>query len=102
MPRDYYEILGVGRNASATELKRAFRGLARQLHPDVNDHDPQAEEKFKEAAEAYEVLSDPERRQQYDPTGTRGFGRVASRRGASSPWRTSSRPSSARAALDSR
>ena len=58
MPRDYYEVLGVGRNASDGELKKAFRGLARELHPDVNDHDPEAEEKFKEAAEAYEVLSD--------------------------------------------
>ncbi|MFM8793105.1 MAG: DnaJ domain-containing protein [Solirubrobacterales bacterium] len=60
--RDYYEVLGVGRDASDSEIKRAFRKIARELHPDVNDHDPQAEEKFKEAAEAYEVLSDQERR----------------------------------------
>ncbi len=73
MPRDYYEILGVGRDASATEVKRAFRGLARELHPDVNDHDPQAEEKFKAAAEAYEVLSDPERRRTYDAYGHQGL-----------------------------
>ncbi len=59
MPRDYYEVLGVQRGASETEMKRAFRGLARELHPDVNAHDPDAERKFKEAAEAYEVLSDP-------------------------------------------
>jgi DnaJ-class molecular chaperone len=73
MPRDYYEVLGVGRGASETELKRAFRGLARELHPDVNAHDPDAERKFKEAAEAYEVLSDSERRQVYDRYGHDGL-----------------------------
>jgi DnaJ-class molecular chaperone len=73
MPRDYYEILGVNRDASAADVKRAFRGLARELHPDVNDHDPEAEEKFKAAAEAYEVLSDPERRQRYDAYGHEGL-----------------------------
>jgi len=73
MPRDYYEILGVARNASSTEVKRAFRGVARELHPDVNDHDPDAEEKFKAAAEAYEVLSDPERRRTYDAYGHEGL-----------------------------
>jgi molecular chaperone DnaJ len=73
MARDYYEILGVGREASETEIKKAFRGLARELHPDVNDHDPEAEEKFKEAAEAYEVLSDAERRQTYDAYGHEGL-----------------------------
>jgi DnaJ-class molecular chaperone len=73
MPRDYYEVLGVQRGASDTEMKRAFRGLARELHPDVNAHDPNAEEKFKEAAEAYEVLSDPERRQVYDRFGHQGL-----------------------------
>lgn len=73
MARDYYEILGVGRDASETEVKRAFRGLARELHPDVNAHDPQAEEKFKAAAEAYEVLSNPEQRQTYDRFGHDGL-----------------------------
>ncbi len=73
MPRDYYEVLGVGRDASEAEIKKAFRGLARELHPDVNAHDPEAEEKFKEAAEAYEVLSDPDRRQQYDAYGHEGL-----------------------------
>ncbi|MBA2546481.1 MAG: J domain-containing protein [Solirubrobacterales bacterium] len=73
MPRDYYEVLGVGRSASEGELKKAFRGLARELHPDVNDHDPKAEEKFKEAAEAYEVLSDPDRRRTYDQFGHDGL-----------------------------
>jgi molecular chaperone DnaJ len=73
MPRDYYEVLGVGRDAEAGEIKKAFRRLARELHPDVNDHDPEAEEKFKEAAEAYEVLSDPERRRTYDSYGHEGL-----------------------------
>jgi DnaJ-class molecular chaperone len=73
MPRDYYEILGVERDASQAEVKRAFRRLARELHPDVNDHDPEAEEKFKAAAEAYEVLSDPERRRTYDAYGQEGL-----------------------------
>jgi DnaJ-class molecular chaperone len=73
MPRDYYETLGVGRNASPAEVKRAFRRLARELHPDVNGHDPEAEEKFKAAAEAYEVLSDAERRRTYDAYGHEGL-----------------------------
>jgi DnaJ-class molecular chaperone len=73
MPRDYYEVLGVERGASEADLKRSFRKLARELHPDVNAHDPGAEEKFKEAAEAYEVLSDPERRQVYDRFGHEGL-----------------------------
>jgi len=73
MPGDYYETLGVARGASETEVKRAFRKLARELHPDVNAHDPQAEEKFKAAAEAYEVLSDPEQRQVYDRFGHDGL-----------------------------
>ncbi|MET0558208.1 MAG: molecular chaperone DnaJ [Solirubrobacterales bacterium] len=72
-PRDYYEVLGVGRDADETEIKKAFRRLARELHPDVNDHDPEAEDKFKEAAEAYEVLSDAERRQTYDAYGHEGL-----------------------------
>jgi molecular chaperone DnaJ len=73
MPRDYYEVLGVGRGADETEIKKAFRRLARVLHPDTNTDDPQAEEKFKEAAEAYEVLSDPDRRRQYDAYGHEGL-----------------------------
>jgi DnaJ-class molecular chaperone len=73
MPGDYYETLGLERGASETEVKRAFRRLARELHPDVNAHDPEAEEKFKAAAEAYEVLSDPERRATYDRFGHEGL-----------------------------
>ncbi|MEX0971748.1 MAG: DnaJ domain-containing protein [Solirubrobacterales bacterium] len=73
MPADYYEILGVGRDANKAEVKTAFRRLARELHPDVNDHDPEAEEKFKAAAEAYEVLSDPEQRRAYDAYGRQGL-----------------------------
>jgi len=73
MPRDPYEVLGVGRDASEQEIKKAFRSLARELHPDVNAHDPGAEEKFKEAAEAYEILSDSERRATYDRYGHDGL-----------------------------
>lgn len=73
MPADYYDVLGVARDASETEIKKAFRALARELHPDVNDHDPEAEEKFKAAAEAYEVLSDGERRRTYDAYGHEGL-----------------------------
>jgi molecular chaperone DnaJ len=78
--RDAYEVLGVARNADEVEVKKAFRKLARELHPDVNNHDPQAEEKFKEAAEAYEILSDADRRQVYDRYGHDGL-----RRGGQSP-----------------
>src|SRR6478736_6149043 len=73
MPRDYYEVLGVDREADETTIKKSFRRLARELHPDVNAHDPEAEEKFKEAAEAYEVLSDADRRQTYDAYGHDGL-----------------------------
>jgi molecular chaperone DnaJ len=73
MPRDPYEVLGVERDASETQIKKAFRQLARELHPDVNAHDPDAEEKFKEAAEAYEILSDAERRATYDRYGHEGL-----------------------------
>jgi molecular chaperone DnaJ len=72
VPRDYYEVLGVGRTADETEIKKAFRRLARELHPDTNKDDPETEEKFKEAAEAYEVLSDAERRRLYDAYGHDG------------------------------
>jgi molecular chaperone DnaJ len=71
--RDPYEVLGVQRDADETQIKKAFRKLARELHPDVNRHDPDAEEKFKEAAEAYEILSDSERRATYDRYGHDGL-----------------------------
>ncbi len=67
--RDYYEVLGVDRQASAAELKRAYRGLAMRYHPDRNPGDREAEERFKEIGEAYQVLSDPQRRQRYDTFG---------------------------------
>ncbi len=72
--RDYYEILGVGRDADAGAIKKAYRRLALKYHPDKNPGDPQAEELFKEAAEAYTVLSDPEKRQRYDRFGKAGLG----------------------------
>jgi molecular chaperone DnaJ len=72
-PRDPYEVLGISRDADETQIKKAFRKLARELHPDVNRHDPDAEEKFKEAAEAYEILNDAERRATYDRYGHDGL-----------------------------
>jgi molecular chaperone DnaJ len=71
--RDYYDVLGVPRDADEATIKKAFRRLAREPHPDVNRHDPDAEDKFKEAAEAYEVLSDADRRATYDRYGREGL-----------------------------
>ncbi len=73
MTRDYYDVLGVSRDADAQQVKKAYRNLARKLHPDANHADPEAEEKFKEISEAYEVLSNPERRQVYDLYGHDGL-----------------------------
>lgn len=76
--RDYYEILDVAKTATADEIKKAYRKKAIQYHPDKNPGDKDAEEKFKEAAEAYEVLSDPKKRQRYDQFGHAGVGSSAS------------------------
>jgi molecular chaperone DnaJ len=73
MKRDYYEVLGVRREADENEIKKAFRRLARELHPDTNPDDPETEAAFKEAAEAYEVLSDADRRRLYDAYGHEGL-----------------------------
>ncbi len=72
--RDYYEVLGVSRTATTEEIKRAYRKLAIRFHPDKNPDDPQAEERFKEASEAYAVLSDPEKRAAYDRFGHQAVG----------------------------
>ncbi|MFZ5552609.1 MAG: molecular chaperone DnaJ [Bacteroidota bacterium] len=72
--RDYYEILGVSKNADAEEIKKAYRKLAIKYHPDKNPGDKAAEEKFKEAAEAYDVLSNPEKKKRYDQFGHAGMG----------------------------
>ena len=71
--RDYYEVLGVNKDASADEIKRAYRRLAMKYHPDKNPDNKEAEEKFKECAEAYEVLSDTQKRQRYDQFGHDGL-----------------------------
>src|SRR3989454_2828362 len=67
--RDYYETLGVARNAKAEDIKKTYRKLARKYHPDLNPNNKQSEEKFKEIQEAYEVLSDAEKRKRYDQLG---------------------------------
>src|SRR5438046_4687927 len=73
--RDYYEVLGVERNAGDDEIKRAYRKLAVKFHPDKNPDDPHAEEKFKELGEAYDVLMDPDKRAAYDRFGHAAFAR---------------------------
>lgn len=75
--RDYYEVLGVNKSSSAEEIKKAYRKLALKYHPDRNPGDAEAEEKFKEAAEAYDVLSNPEKKQRYDQFGHAGMGGAA-------------------------
>ena len=71
--RDYYEVLGVPKDADDDALKKAYRKLAKKYHPDANPGDKEAEAKFKEASEAYSVLSDPQKRQQYDQFGHAAF-----------------------------
>ena len=75
--RDYYEVLGVDKNASAGDIKKAYRKLAIQYHPDKNPGNKEAEEKFKEAAEAYGVLSDPDKKARYDQFGFEGVSGAA-------------------------
>lgn len=72
MARDYYDVLGIGRDAGEADVKRAYRKLAMEFHPDRNNGDPRSEERFKEATEAYEVLRDPQKRAQYDRFGSAG------------------------------
>ena len=81
--RDYYEVLGVSKNATAQEIKSAYRKKAKELHPDLNKDDPHAEEKFKEAQEAYSVLSDENKRKMYDQFGHAGVGGASSAGGGS-------------------
>lgn len=78
--RDYYEVLGIGKNADDAEIKKAYRALAKKYHPDVNPGNAEAEAKFKEASEAYAILSDPDKRRQYDQ-----FGHAAFEGGAGGP-----------------
>ena len=75
--RDYYEVLGVDKSASDADIKKAYRKVAKKYHPDTNPGNAEAEEKFKEAAEAYEVLSDAEKRQKYDQFGHAAFDQTA-------------------------
>ena len=79
MAKDYYELLGVNRNATDADLKKAYRKLAHQYHPDKNPGNKEAEAKFKECAEAYEVLSDPEKREIYNRFGHEGLNGVGYR-----------------------
>src|SRR2546427_11054689 len=84
--RDYYEILGVPRTASADEIKKAHRKLVRKFHPDVNKNNKEAEEKFKEAQEAYDVLSEPGKRRNYDQFGHAGVGAGGAPGAGGDPW----------------
>ena len=73
MKRDYYEVLGIGKQADEKEIKKAYRKLAKKYHPDMNPGDTAAEQKFKEVTEAYNVLSDPEKKKLYDQFGFAAF-----------------------------
>ncbi|KAI5576623.1 hypothetical protein POPTR_009G065500v4 [Populus trichocarpa] len=73
MSKDYYDVLGISKNASASDIKKAYYGLAKKLHPDTNKDDPEAEKKFQEVSKAYEVLKDDQKREQYDQLGHDAF-----------------------------
>ena len=88
--RDYYEVLGVAKNANADEIKKAYRKAAIQFHPDKNPGDKEAEEKFKEAAEAYDVLSNPDKRARYDQFGHAGVDPNFGAGGGAGGWGTGS------------
>ena len=79
--RDYYEVLGVARDADPGTIKKAYRKLAKKYHPDTNPGDPAAERHFKEVTEAYNILGDPEKKKLYDQFGQAAFGRQRSRAG---------------------
>ena len=80
--RDYYEVLGIGKNADAKEIKKAYRKLAKKYHPDMNPGDKNAEQKFKEITEAYNILSDDEKKKLYDQYGFAAFEEGAGAGGA--------------------
>ena len=82
--RDYYEVLGVSKTATDAEIKKAFRQQAKKYHPDIHPGDKECEEKFKEAQEAYAVLSDPDKRRQYDQFGHAASGTASGQE----PWQS--------------
>ena len=84
--RDFYKILGIQRNANLNQIKKAYRKLAKELHPDKNKDDPKAQEKFQDLAAAYEVLSDADKRKIYDKSGEEGVQKSANGGGGEDPF----------------
>ena len=93
--RDYYEVLGIDRNADAAAIKKAYRKLAKKYHPDTNKDHPEAEQKFKEVTEAYSVLSDPEKKKMYDQFGHAAFDESGGGYGGQGPFYRQSGPEEA-------